>query len=131
MAFNLNGAAIKYNFCTYVTSTQYKQVIISADDSSLVRFQILIQADPTTIKTGQTYSTNGASFESGLIYTLSPDNEYSTIVNGLPGSVTITAVTATTIAGTFSGELYPNTDVAGLHPTYTITNGSFNAKKSQ
>lgn len=143
MKFSANGASVKYSNCKYTVSTPngIPQIAIIANNITPNGIgddylQVIILHDPAKLKAGQTYQAGGVSLgvdDSYLDYGLSitHDHEFDSAVNNPQGSVTITAATATTISGTFSGKLYPSGDIDGILSGYTITNGSFNAKKFQ
>ena len=138
MTLKVNGIPIKYTDCAeseVIVGDQPRTTISayysSALDQTDKMFEIVLIADENNLKTGQVYQCQGIdspNYENGTnvffdyyaggvdkIGTSSP--AYSPV-----GTVTLTAVTPTTIKGTFSAYLsYSQSNVIAD----TITNGEF------
>ena len=141
MKFTANGTDVSLNNCLQASASvnDVVETIISganftngtAGDAS---FEVNIIHDPATLKAGQTYqmitsfgqATDGAI----LFYYTSLTDIFTTQPANAQGSVTITDVTSTTISGTFSGKLFASGDFSGTKVLYTITNGTFTAKRN-
>jgi hypothetical protein len=141
MKLSANGTAISYNYCLATTVTVNDLVETDILGNNLTNgkpgddsFQLTIMHDIATIKAGQTYQA-GAVFakadDAYLTYSSNQTGTFDSQVNSPQGSITITAVTSTTISGTFSGKLYNAGDFDATQLMYTITNGTFTAKKNQ
>jgi hypothetical protein len=139
MKLAYNNTNLAFNTCIAAQSdvNGSEQLIISGynvtksqvSDNS---FEIDLYADIDSIKVGQVFPTS-TIFEQPHSMTLFffPDttNAYVTQVARPIGSVTITAVTSSEIRGTFSGGLFSSDDFEASALIYTITNGSFTAKR--
>lgn len=138
MKLNSNGTALNYNQCQQFSITANGLVQTEFIAKNFINgklsddeFEVDIIHDPATLKAGQIYPVISSYAQpDGAVITYYPNDTdiFTTQPGSSQGSVTITAVTTTTISGTFSGTLYASNDLSGLHLLYTITNGSFTAK---
>ena len=139
MKFTVNGTAISFNNCgetslsvNDVTQTLFLGVNVTNGTPSGASLELNIQHDPATFKAGQTYqvaSSPGQADGATFYYSTNSTDEFTSQPANPQGSITITEVTSTTISGTFSGKLFAYNDYAGATVVYTITNGSFTAKR--
>jgi hypothetical protein len=137
MKLTANGTDLSFNDCEelevdlnskHTTITGY---INTSTGLSNVNFGVDIIHDPATLKAGQTYqapSSFGQADGATFFYWPVGTDEFTSQPGNPQGSVTITAVTSTTISGTFSAKLFAQADFSGTTVLYTITNGSFTAK---
>jgi hypothetical protein len=139
MKLAYNNTNLTFNICIAAQSdvNGSEQLIISGYNETKSQisdnsFEIDLYADIDSIKVGQVFPAS-TIFEQPHSMTLFffPDstNAYVTQVTQPIGSVTITAVTSTEIKGTFSGGLFNSDDLSASALIYTVTNGSFIAKR--
>jgi len=116
MKLTANGTDISFNDCEEIevdvndqaqtTITGYQVVNGKHSD---VSFGLSVVHDPATLKAGQTFQAS-SSFDptdsASLVFWPNNTDSYTLDGSAPQGTVTITAVTATTISGTFSGKLY-------------------------
>ena len=139
MKFTANGTVVSFNNCgetslsvNGVTQTLFLGVNITNGTPGNASFELNIQHDPTTFKAGQTYQVGSLPDQADdliFFYSTNGSDNFTTQPANPQGTVTITEVTSTTISGTFSGKLFAYDDYAGATVVYTITNGSFTAKR--
>ena len=139
MKFTSNGSVVSFNNCGEVsasvngiTQTLFTGINVTNGTPGDVNFEINIQHDPATFQAGQTYqvtSLPGHADAATFYYSTNSTDEFTSQPTNTQGSVSITGVTSTTISGTFSGKLFAYDDYAGATVVYTITNGSFTAKR--
>jgi hypothetical protein len=140
MKFTSNGTGISFNSCVEVDATvgDQKQVLITGINITNGKpgtssFELEIAHDVATLKAGQTYpvaSSFSQAESSTLFFFTSETGAFNTQPGNPQGAVSITEVTSTNVKGTFSGKLFAEDDFTGEHALYTITNGSFTAKRS-
>lgn len=136
MNFTYNGTAQSFNNCLAVSaSAGVEQTLITGENLSLGQvsansFEVDILADISTIKAGQTFpaiSTPNQVGGSVLFYFPNSTDMFVTQPVNAQGTVTVTAITASTISGTFSGKLFAQSDYNANNVIYTITDGTFTA----
>ena len=136
MNFNYNGTAQSFNNCLAVSATAgVAQTVITGENVTLGQisansFEVDILADITTLKAGQTFpaiTTPNQAGGSVLFYFPNSTDVFVTQPVNAQGTVTVTAVTASTISGTFSGKLFAESDYNANNLIYTITGGTFTA----
>jgi hypothetical protein len=138
MKLTANGTDINFNDCEEIeidvngqAQTTFTGYQVANGKHSDVSFGLNVVHDPTTFKAGQTFQAS-SSFDptnsATLVFWPNSTDSYMLDATAPQGTVTITAVTATTISGTFSGKLYVFNDPTAATQVYTITNGSFTAK---
>jgi len=139
MKLAYNNTNLAFNTCIALQSNvnASEQLIISGynvtksqvSDNS---FEIDLYADIDSIKVGQVFPAS-TIFEQphsmSLFFFPDTTNAFVTQVAQPIGSVAITAVTSSEIRGTFSGGLFNSDDFEAGTLIYTITNGSFTAKR--
>jgi hypothetical protein len=139
MKLAYNNTNLAFNTCIALQSNVNgsEQLIISGynvtksqvSDNS---FEIDLYADIDSIKVGQVFPAS-TIFEQphsmSLFFFPDTTNAFVTQVAQPIGSVAITAVTSSEIRGTFSGGLFNSDDFEASTLIYTITNGSFTAKR--
>jgi len=139
MKLAYNNTNLAFNTCIALQSNVNgsEQLIISGynvtksqvSDNS---FEIDLYADIDSIKVGQVFPAS-TIFEQphsmSLFFFPDTTNAFVTQVAQPIGSVAITAVTSSEIRGTFSGGLFNSDDFEAGTLIYTITNGSFTAKR--
>jgi hypothetical protein len=139
MKLAYNNTNLAFNTCIAAQSdvNGSEQLIISGYDVTKSQisdnsFEIDLYADIDSIKVGQVFPAS-TIFEQPHSMTLFflPDstNAYVTQVAQPIGSVIITAVTSNEIKGIFSGGLFNSDDLSASALIYTVTNGSFAAKR--
>jgi len=139
MKFTSNGTAVSFNSCVEASATvgDQSQILITGIDISNGKagtssFEVQLIHDEATLKSGQVYpaaTTFGQANSSALLYFKNNTDFFATQPGNPQGTVTLTEVTSTTIKGTFSGKLFTEDDFTGEHVLYTITDGSFTAKR--
>src|SRR6185437_2688949 len=138
MKFTVNGTAVSYNTCLELTATinDIDHLVITGDNINGAKhsddnFELEIIHDLATLKAGQTFQVS-ADFSSAnsvnIWYSPNATDSFVSQAGNPNGSVTITAVTSTTITGTFQGKLYGESDYSGTDLKYTVTNGAFTAR---
>jgi len=139
MAFAENNTRVSFNTC-FVTQSYVNngaQLLISGynvtnnkiSDNS---FEVDLIANIDSIKVGQVFlaaSTFLQPNSMGLFFSPDTVNNYSTQPSKPVGSVTITEITATEVKGTFTGDLFSELDFNGDNLLYTISEGTFTAKR--
>jgi hypothetical protein len=138
MAFAYNNTSVSFNTCfaTQSTVNNSSQFLIlgyntTGNKVSNNSFEVDLYANIDSIKVGQVFPASTTFLQHGtMALYFSPDtvNTYVTQTAKPVGSVTITAITATEIKGTFSGDLFGEFDSNGSNLLYTISSGSFTAK---
>jgi len=139
MKLAYNNTSLAFNTCIAIQSSVNgsNQLIISGYDVTKGQisdnsFEVDLFADIDSIKVGQVFPAS-TIFEQphsmSLFFFPDTTNAYVTQVAQPIGSVTITAVTSSQIKGTFSGGLFNSDDFDATALIYTITNGSFTAKR--
>ncbi|SHN34748.1 hypothetical protein [Mucilaginibacter sp. OK098] len=139
MKFTSNGAAVSFNSCVAISATvgNTSEVLITGINITNAKpgassFEVELTHDINTLKAGQTYPV-ASSFSqldaSTLYYFTNASDVFNTQTGNAQGTVSITEVTSTSIKGTFSGKLFAENDFTGTTVLYTITNGSFTAKR--
>ena len=139
MTFTNNGAAKTYNTCVALSltvgATQETDIAgynLTGTNHSDDNFEINIIHNSATLAAGQTYPVASSLDQvnaATLFFSPNATDNFNTQVGNPSGTVTITGVTSTTITGTFSGKLYGENDFTGTTLIYTITGGTFVAKK--
>ena len=134
-----NSCVQAFNSCVHtLTVNNVPETVILANNITGSKvsdnsFEIDITADVTTLKPGAIFQA-ASSFSQVNAMTLffSPDttNTYATQPANHTGTVTITDVSFTYIKGTFSGKLFASDDFSASQLLYTITNGTFVAKRT-
>lgn len=138
MTFTANGTAVTYNACVAVSASvnDVNQTLITGTNLTngkpgAASMEVDITHDMATLKAGQTYSVTTAHQDALVLFYFKNDTDVFTTQPANPiGKVTITEVTSSTIKGTFSGKLFSEDDFTGEHVLYTITGGSFTAKRT-
>ncbi|MDB5090417.1 MAG: hypothetical protein JWR09_4411 [Mucilaginibacter sp.] len=139
MKFTSNGTAISFNSCVAVSATvgNTSEVLITGINITNAKpgvssFEVELTHDVNTLKAGQTYPA-ASSFSqldaATLFYFTTESDVFTTQPGNAQGTVSITEVTSANIKGTFSGKLFAEDDFTGTTVLYTITNGSFTAKR--
>jgi hypothetical protein len=139
MKFTSNGAAVSFNSCVAVSATvgNTAEVLITGINITNAKpgtssFELELTHDINTLKAGQLYPA-ASSFSqldaSTLFYFTTESDVFTTQPGNAQGTVSITEVTSASIKGTFSGKLFAEDDFTGTTVLYTITNGSFTAKR--
>jgi len=138
MKLTLNGNDLNFNDCEELEAdvndqkqTAITGYVIANGKPTDVNFGLNIVHDPATLQAGQTYpavSSFGQTDCASFFYWPNSTDMYVNQRNNPQGVITITAVTPTTISGTFSCKLFAGVDIDGINVLYTITNGSFTAK---
>ena len=139
MKFTSNGAAVSFNSCVAVSATvgTTSEVLLTGINITNAKpgvssFEVELTHDVNTLKAGQTYPAAGSFSQldaSTLFYFTTESDVFTTQPGNAQGTVSITEVTSSSIKGTFSGKLFAEDDFTGTTVLYTITNGSFTAKR--
>ena len=140
MKFTVNGTVVSLNDCEETDAsvndapqTLFIGVNVTNGKPGDVSFEVDVMAAPSALKAGQTYPASSSFSQpnsSALFYYPNANDSYNTQPSNAQGTVSITEVTSTTISGTFSGKLFASDDFNGEHIIYTITSGSFTAKRN-
>ena len=139
MKLAYNNTSLAFNTCIAIQSSVNgsNQLIISGYDVTRGQisdnsFEVDLFADIDSINVGQVFPAS-TIFEQphsmSLFFFPDTTNAFVTQVAQPIGSVAITAVTSSEIRGTFSGGLFNSDDFEASTLIYTITNGSFTAKR--
>ena len=138
MKLTLNANAVSYNSCLGSDATigSTKETIITGlnltnNTPGADSFEIEIVHDISTLKAGEVFqAANSFGQADGMaLYYFPNDNDTFVTQPANPqGTVTITAVTSTTISGTFSGKLFASADLSGTTVKYTVISGTFTAR---
>lgn len=138
MKLTANGTDLSFNDCEEILAevngsiqTTITGYMVTNGKPGDVNFEVDIDHDPTTLKVGQTYQAASSYAQPDAVnffYWTNATDSFTNQPANPQGSVTITALTSTTISGTFSGKLFAANDFTGTTVVYTITNGSFTAK---
>ena len=138
MKLTVNGTDLSFNQCGELQvdindapQTTITGINVTNGNPGDASFEVDIDHDLATLKAGQTYQASSSYVQpDGVNFYYSPTStgDFSSQPANPQGSVTITAVTATTISGTFSCKLFDASDFSGTTVVYTVTNGSFTAK---
>ena len=139
MIFMANNTKISFNTClitqSYVNNVPELLVLgynVTNSKVSDNNFEVDLYANIDSIKTGQVFNVSSSFLQPGSMdLFFSPDtiSNYSTSTAKPVGTVTITAITSKQITGTFSGNLYNQSDFSAESLSYTISNGTFVAKR--
>ena len=140
MKLAYNDTTLNFTDCSVSTVTQGSaptQILISGYSFAKnvfgsQSFELDLMADIDSLKAGQVFpaATTIAQTHSMTLYFF-PDSvrTYTTQIANPIGSVTITGVSSTEIKGTFNGGLYGWNDAYAIELNYTITGGTFTAKR--
>ena len=136
MKVTINGKAVNYDNCIISDEsvggvTQFGMLGAGEKDNN--NLGITVYADIKNLKAGDTFNAASSIYQpNGMVinYNLDENDSYYTIPAVPQGSVTFTVVTSTIIKGTFTtAKLYDFFDNDGTDLKYTVTNGSFVAKR--
>ncbi len=138
MKLTANGTDINFNDCEEIevdvngqAQTAFTGYQVANGKHSDVSFGLNVVHAPATLKAGQIYpmsSSIGQTNVASMFYSANSTDNYLTDLSDPQGNVTITAVTPTTISGTFSGKVYVFNNPTATTLAYTVTNGTFIAK---
>ncbi len=142
MKFTINGSAVNYNTCLEASASagSSNQTVFSGFQTTngttgASTFEVAINNDPATLKAGQTYAAAtkfGETNHSALLYFPNDKDFYASQPGNPTGTtVTITDITTDIIKGTFSGKLFSQDDYDGKSVKYTVTAGTFVAKREK
>jgi hypothetical protein len=139
MAFAENNIKVSFNSCfitqSYVNNGAQLLVLAYNTTNNKISdnsFEVDLIANIDSIKVGQVFPAASTFLQPksmGLYFSPDTVNTYTTQPSKPVGSVTITEITATEVKGTFSGNLFDELDFDGNNLLYTITNGTFTAKR--
>ncbi len=138
MKFSYNDTAVTLNSCTAlslsannVSHVNISGINVSGGKNGNQNMIIDIITSIDSLKAGQTFKAATDFGQTGvedLLYTVDTTN-YVSQPAAAQGTVVITSVSSTYIKGTFTGTLYGELDFSATQLIYTITNGSFVAKR--
>jgi hypothetical protein len=140
MKFSYNDTTANFNTCVVSTVTQGNvpsEILISGYTTTNNKFtgksfELDIVADIDSLKAGQVFpaaTTIQQLHTSTLYFFTDSTSTYTTQIANPIGSVTITSVSSTEIKGTFTGGLYGWNDSYAVLLDYTITGGTFIARR--
>ena len=140
MVLTYNSTKLAFNNCFEATASvnNAPEIIIIGNNITGSKvsdnsFEVDITADATTLKPGavfQAASSFGQLNVMTLFFFSDTTNTYTTQPKSPAGIVTITDVSSTYIKGTFSGKLFASDDFSATNLLYTVTNGTFVAKRT-
>ena len=140
MSLIYNNTKLSFNNCFEGTASvnNAPEIIIIGNNITGSKvsdnsFEVDITADAATLKPGavfQAASSFGQLNVMALFFFPDTTNTYTTQPASPAGTVTITDVSSTYIKGTFSGKLFASDDFSATKLLYTVTNGTFVAKRT-
>ena len=138
MKFSYNNTAVSLNSCTALSLSvnnashvNISGVNVTGGKDGNLNMIIDIITSIDSLRAGQTFQAATDFGQTGvedLLFTVDTTT-YVSQPAAAQGTVVITSVSSTYIKGTFTGTLYGGLDFSATQLIYTVTNGSFIAKR--